>query len=132
MPVKPGQHYAMGGVECDENGETCIDGLYAAGETACVSLHGANRLGGNALPELLVFGARAGHHAAGKDMKEAEIQTGYSAKSEDGDVEPPVEPGAVGASSGTPPPTAGLLERWSNRTTLSNTPSTANASASRT
>jgi len=99
MPVKPGQHYAMGGVECDENGETCIDGLYAAGETACVSLHGANRLGGNALPELLVFGARAGHHAAGKDMKEAEIQTGYSAKSEDGDVEPPVEPGAVGASS---------------------------------
>ncbi|SFS08544.1 succinate dehydrogenase subunit A [Halomicrobium zhouii] len=98
MPVKPGQHYAMGGVECDENGETCIDGLYAAGETACVSLHGANRLGGNALPELLVFGARAGHHAAGRDMKEAEIQTGYSAKSEDGDVEPPVEPGAVGAS----------------------------------
>ncbi|MCU4799103.1 FAD-binding protein [Halobacteria archaeon HArc-gm2] len=98
MPVKPGQHYAMGGVECDENGETCIDGLYAAGETACVSLHGANRLGGNALPELLVFGARAGHHAAGKDMKDAEIQTGYSAKSEDGDVEPPVEPGAVGAS----------------------------------
>ncbi|WP_242493332.1 FAD-binding protein, partial [Haloarcula hispanica] len=92
MPVKPGQHYAMGGIECDENGETCIDGLYAAGETACVSLHGANRLGGNALPELLVFGARAGHHAAGKDMKTAEIQTGPSAKSEPGDVEPPVEP----------------------------------------
>jgi len=99
MPVKPGQHYAMGGVECDENGETCIEGLYAAGETACVSLHGANRLGGNALPELLVFGARAGHHAAGKDMKTAEIQTGPSAKSEPGDVEPPVEPGAVDAGS---------------------------------
>jgi len=97
MPVKPGQHYAMGGVETDENGETCIDGLYAAGETACVSLHGANRLGGNALPELLVFGARAGHHAAGKDMKTAEIQTGPSAKSEDGDVAPPVEPGAIEA-----------------------------------
>ncbi|EMA08077.1 succinate dehydrogenase subunit A [Haloarcula vallismortis] len=100
MPVKPGQHYAMGGVETDENGETCIDGLYAAGETACVSLHGANRLGGNALPELLVFGARAGHHAAGKDMKTAEIETGPSAKSEPGDVEPPVEPGAIDASSG--------------------------------
>ncbi|MBX0294179.1 FAD-binding protein [Haloarcula nitratireducens] len=95
MPVKPGQHYAMGGVECDENGETCIEGLYAAGETACVSLHGANRLGGNALPELLVFGARAGYHAAGKDMKAAEIQTGPSAESEAGDVEPPVEPGAI-------------------------------------
>jgi len=99
MPVKPGQHYAMGGVECDENGETCIDGLYAAGETACVSLHGANRLGGNALPELLVFGARAGYHAAGKDMKTAQIQTGPSAKSEDGDVEPSVEPGAIDAGS---------------------------------
>ncbi|WP_018259422.1 FAD-binding protein [Halomicrobium katesii] len=99
MPVKPGQHYAMGGIETDENGETCISGLYAAGETACVSLHGANRLGGNALPELLVFGARAGHHAAGKDMKTAEIQTGRSAKSEDGDVEPPVEPGAIEAGS---------------------------------
>jgi len=95
MPVKPGQHYAMGGVECDENGETCISGLYAAGETACASLHGANRLGGNALPELLVFGARAGYHAAGKDMKTAEIGTGPSAKSEDGAVEPPVEPGAI-------------------------------------
>jgi len=97
MPVKPGQHYQMGGVECDENGQTCIDGLYAAGETACVSLHGANRLGGNALPELLVFGARAGSHAAGADMKEAEIQTGPSAKSEDGDLGADVEIGAVGA-----------------------------------
>jgi len=99
MPVKPGQHYAMGGIECDENGETCIDGLYAAGETACVSLHGANRLGGNALPELLVFGARAGWHAAGKEMKAAEIDTGPSAKSEDGAVQPPVEPGAIDAGS---------------------------------
>jgi succinate dehydrogenase / fumarate reductase flavoprotein subunit len=99
MPVKPGQHYAMGGVETDENGETCIEGLYAAGETACVSLHGANRLGGNALPELLVFGARAGYHAAGKDMKVAEIETGPSAKSEAGDVHPPVEPGAIDAGS---------------------------------
>ncbi|MFB6074835.1 MAG: FAD-binding protein [Haloarculaceae archaeon] len=95
MPVKPGQHYAMGGMEVDENGESCIEGLYGAGECACVSLHGANRLGGNALPELLVFGARAGRHAAGADMKTAEIPTGPSARSEDGDVEPPVEPGAV-------------------------------------
>jgi len=100
MPVKPGQHYAMGGVECDENGETCISGLYAAGETACVSLHGANRLGGNALPELLVFGARAGWHAAGKEMKTAEIDTGPSAKSEDGLVDSPVTPGAIDSPDG--------------------------------
>jgi succinate dehydrogenase / fumarate reductase flavoprotein subunit len=98
MPVKPGQHYAMGGVECDENGETCIDGLYAAGETACVSLHGANRLGGNALPELLVFGARAGWHAAGKEMKTAEIGTGPAARSESSDFKLPVEPGAIDSS----------------------------------
>src|SRR6056297_3063784 len=87
MPVKPGQHYAMGGIEVDENGETCINGLYAAGECACVSMHGANRLGGNALPELLVFGARAGYHAGGRDLGEAEIPTGLSAKSEESDID---------------------------------------------
>jgi succinate dehydrogenase / fumarate reductase flavoprotein subunit len=96
MPVKPGQHYEMGGIECNENGQTCIDGLYAAGECACVSLHGANRLGGNALPELLVFGARAGRHAAGADMAEARIPTGPSAETEDGSVDTPVTPGMVG------------------------------------
>ncbi len=98
MPVKPGQHYEMGGVETDENGETCVSGLYAAGECACVSLHGANRLGGNALPELLVFGARAGRHAAGADMAEAQIPTGPSARSEAGSVDAPVAPGIVGES----------------------------------
>jgi succinate dehydrogenase / fumarate reductase flavoprotein subunit len=96
MPVKPGQHYAMGGIECNENGETCVSGLYAAGECACVSLHGSNRLGGNALPELLVFGARAGRHAAGGDLGEAKIPTGPSAQSEGGSVDAPVEPGSVG------------------------------------
>ena len=75
MPVKPGAHYAMGGIETDENGQTCIDGLYAAGECACVSMHGANRLGGNSLAETLVFGARAGWSAAGVDL-EAKLDTG--------------------------------------------------------
>ncbi|WP_327052683.1 FAD-binding protein [Halomicrococcus gelatinilyticus] len=95
MPVKPGQHYAMGGIETDENGETCIGGLYAAGECACVSVHGSNRLGGNALPELIVFGARAGRHAAGGDVGEAEITTGKTEDIEPGEVETPVAPGAV-------------------------------------
>ncbi|WP_231182745.1 FAD-binding protein [Haladaptatus sp. DYF46] len=95
MPVKPGQHYAMGGIETDENGHTCIDGLYAAGECACVSVHGSNRLGGNALPELIVFGARAGRHAAGTDLGEPEITTGKTDDTEMGDVDTPVEPGAV-------------------------------------
>ncbi|WP_336344086.1 FAD-binding protein [Halalkalicoccus ordinarius] len=97
MPVKPGQHYAMGGIETDENGETCIDGLYAAGECACVSVHGANRLGGNALPELIVFGARAGRHAAGTDLGETLIETGRTEDSETGEIDTPVVPGSIHA-----------------------------------
>ncbi|MEM4781580.1 MAG: FAD-binding protein [Halalkalicoccus sp.] len=95
MPVKPGQHYAMGGIETDENGETLISGLYAAGECACASVHGANRLGGNALPELIVFGARAGRHAAGTDIGEAIIETGRTEDTEIGEVDTPVAPGAI-------------------------------------
>jgi succinate dehydrogenase / fumarate reductase flavoprotein subunit len=96
MPVKPGQHYEMGGIETDENGQTLIDGLYAAGECACVSVHGSNRLGGNALPELIVFGARAGYDAAGRDLGEARIDTGPSARSEtETDLDTPVSPGAL-------------------------------------
>ena len=64
IPVRPVVHYMMGGVHTDINGATPIAGLYAAGEVACVSINGANRLGSNSLPELLVFGARAGHAAA--------------------------------------------------------------------
>ncbi len=64
IPVRPGAHYHMGGVETDEWGKTELDGLYAAGEVACVSVHGANRLGGNSLMETITFGRRAGRAAA--------------------------------------------------------------------
>jgi fumarate reductase flavoprotein subunit len=64
IPVRPVVHYMMGGVHTDINGATPIDGLFAAGETACVTINGANRLGSNSLPECLVFGARAGKAAA--------------------------------------------------------------------
>ena len=64
IPVRPVVHYMMGGVHTDINGATPVPGLYAAGETACVSINGANRLGSNSLPECLVFGARAGLAAA--------------------------------------------------------------------
>jgi fumarate reductase flavoprotein subunit len=64
VPVRPVVHYMMGGVHTDIDGATPLAGLYAAGETACVSINGANRLGSNSLPELLVFGARAGAAAA--------------------------------------------------------------------
>jgi fumarate reductase flavoprotein subunit len=64
IPVRPVVHYMMGGVHTDINGATPLPGLFAAGEVACVSINGANRLGSNSLPELLVFGARAGKAAA--------------------------------------------------------------------
>ena len=63
IPVRPGAHYQMGGVRTNQWGETAIPGLYAAGECACVSVHGANRLGGNSLLETIVFGRRAGLRA---------------------------------------------------------------------
>ncbi|HEX8855442.1 MAG TPA: FAD-binding protein [Thermoleophilaceae bacterium] len=62
--VKPGNHYTMGGVDTDIDGQTNIPGLYAAGECACVSVHGGNRLGANSLLDTLVFGRRSGEHAA--------------------------------------------------------------------
>lgn len=59
VPVQPGQHYSMGGIEVDIDGATPLPGLYAAGECACISVHGANRLGGNSLLETVVFGRLA-------------------------------------------------------------------------
>ena len=56
VPVQPGQHYSMGGIDVDINGTTILPGLYAAGECACISVHGANRLGGNSLLETVVYG----------------------------------------------------------------------------
>src|SRR5579864_2929723 len=64
VPVRPGAHYHMGGIETDSDGATELTGLYAAGECACVSVHGANRLGGNSLMETITFGRRAGRAAA--------------------------------------------------------------------
>src|SRR5881628_3505377 len=64
IPVRPVVHYMMGGISTDITGKTSLNGLYAAGEAACVSINGANRLGSNSLTELLVFGARAGRAAA--------------------------------------------------------------------
>jgi len=64
IPVRPGAHYHMGGIDTDVWGRTALEGLYAGGEAACVSVHGANRLGGNALMETITYGKRAGHHAA--------------------------------------------------------------------
>jgi len=73
IPVRPVIHYMMGGVHTDINGATPLRGLFAAGEVACVSINGANRLGSNSLTELLVFGARAGRAAAAFALEQKEL-----------------------------------------------------------
>ena len=83
IPVRPVVHYMMGGVHTDINGATPLSGLYAAGEVACVSINGANRLGSNSLPELLVFGARAGRAAAEQASREAAMGAHVSAQLHD-------------------------------------------------
>jgi succinate dehydrogenase / fumarate reductase flavoprotein subunit len=75
--IKPGNHYAMGGVKTDTEGRTNVPGLYAAGEVACVSVHGGNRLGANSLLDTLIFGRRSGVDAAdrakGRDLTNASL-----------------------------------------------------------
>jgi succinate dehydrogenase / fumarate reductase flavoprotein subunit len=77
VPVRPAMHRPIGGIQTDVNGATALSGLYAAGESACVGVHGANRLGGNSLLESAVFGRRAGESAA------AHAKSASSAKASD-------------------------------------------------
>lgn len=80
IPIRPGMHYIMGGIKTDVNGRTNIPGLYAAGECACISVHGGNRLGANSLLDTVIFGRRSGAHAAGyakdQEFPEFDVQ-GY-------------------------------------------------------
>ena len=76
IPVRPVVHYMMGGIDTNINAETVIPGLYAAGECACVSLNGANRLGSNSLTEILVFGARAARASADYVQKQPALPIG--------------------------------------------------------
>ncbi len=73
IPIRPGAHYSMGGIKADVNGASTVDGFFAAGESACVSVHGANRLGGNSLLEAVVFGRRVGA-AAARYAREKKLQ----------------------------------------------------------
>ena len=99
VPVRPVVHYMMGGVHTDLDGAAGLDGLYAAGETACVSINGANRLGSNSLPECLVFGARAGRAAAEYAAHASATPTVVEAQADRrgaADRARPARPGAVG------------------------------------
>ena len=83
IPVRPVVHYVMGGIDTDIHGATPLPGLYAAGEAACVSINGANRLGSNSLTELLVFGARSGKAAAAFAAGRGETNRAVLAQAED-------------------------------------------------
>ncbi|MFB3816254.1 MAG: fumarate reductase (quinol) flavoprotein subunit [Candidatus Methylomirabilales bacterium] len=83
IPVRPVVHYMMGGIHTDIQGAASLPGLFAAGEAACVSINGANRLGSNSLPELLVFGARAGTAAAGFAARQKAPGAAVLAQAED-------------------------------------------------
>jgi fumarate reductase flavoprotein subunit len=83
IPVRPVVHYMMGGIHTDIDGATSLPGLYAAGECACVSINGANRLGSNSLPELLVFGARAGRAAARYVSSGPDVHPGVTIQAHD-------------------------------------------------
>jgi len=83
IPVRPVVHYMMGGIHTDSNGATPLAGLYAAGEAACVSINGANRLGSNSLTECLVFGARAGRAAAAFAAGQKEASAAALAQAQD-------------------------------------------------
>ena len=83
IPVRPVVHYMMGGVHTDGDGATPLEGLFAAGEVACVSINGANRLGSNSLPELLVFGARSGRAAAEYALAAREPAAAVAAQASD-------------------------------------------------
>jgi fumarate reductase flavoprotein subunit len=83
IPVRPVVHYMMGGVSTDIDGATPLPGLYAAGEAACVSINGANRLGSNSLPEVLVFGARAGKSAAAFAARQGATSPSVLAQAQD-------------------------------------------------
>ena len=85
VPIMPGMHYQMGGVKANIDGETDVPGLYAAGEVACVSVHGGNRLGANSLLDTLVFGRRSGVHAAELSRRKTHLNIDDSAANSDKD-----------------------------------------------
>ena len=84
IPIRPGMHYMMGGIKTDVDGLTNLPGVYAAGECACVSVHGGNRLGANSLLDTIIFGQRSGNHAAGacRELEYVEFDVDAAVKRE--------------------------------------------------
>ncbi len=120
--IKPGNHYTMGGVKTDVHGATTIPGLYAAGEVACVSVHGGNRLGANSLLDTLIFGRRAGQHAATR-AKQIEAGRARSRRSTTRSGGSRSFSAAIAATDGASPSSAGSSGgRWTSTWPCSATP----------
>jgi fumarate reductase flavoprotein subunit len=100
IPVRPVVHYCMGGINTDNDGATSLPGLFAAGEVACVSINGANRLGSNSLTELLVFGARAGRSASRFATKHTEAKMD-SLQKQGADEQTRIKNNFIGKQGGT-------------------------------
>src|SRR5438128_2180400 len=98
IPVRPVVHYMMGGIHTDIHAATPVSGLYAAGDAACVSINGANRLGSNSLTEILVFGARAGRAAAAFAAEQAGASSSLAAQA--GDEQTRLEEGFLRKNGG--------------------------------
>jgi succinate dehydrogenase / fumarate reductase flavoprotein subunit len=81
--IKPGNHYTMGGIKTDNEGRTNVPGLYAAGEVACVSVHGGNRLGANSLLDTLIFGRRSGVDAAERAKSREGVHVSHAIQSDE-------------------------------------------------
>ena len=111
--IKPGNHYTMGGVKTDIDGATEIPGLYAAGECACVSVHGGNRLGANSLLDTLIFGRRSGLHAANRaKATEARQAVEVRARRRAGDDRRDHQPRARLRAPGLGDPQGARARRW--------------------
>ena len=120
--IKPGNHYTMGGVKTDVDGRTDIPGLYAAGETACVSVHGGNRLGANSLLDTLIFGRRSGADAAARAKRiEGSRPSQAGARGRAGDDRRRSPPARRAPAAASPRSSSSWARRWTPRSPSSAT-----------
>ena len=114
--IKPGNHYTMGGVKTDVDGRTDIPGLYSAGETACVSVHGGNRLGANSLLDTLIFGRRSGADAAARAKRiEGSRPSTKVLEAEEATIADDLSPARRAPAAASPRSSSSWARRWTRK-----------------